>query len=161
MCKAARQRLTLHVPEHKAPEVLLRKAIALRCFEVVHERKHTRSHSDVSHGSSSIKTTKRNSRGYMYSSVDWTSMRVLIRHEAKTLSRPLPGHSIRLAHSDEIYRQEEAQIHLHTQPVVSPMRGSAASHAHLHPSAMCCADSARGWDSLTSSTRPFYPARSQ
>ena len=48
-----------------------------------------------------------------------------------------------------------------TQPVVSPMRGSFASHAHLHSSAMCCADSARGWDSLTSSTRPFYRARSQ
>ena len=33
---------------------------------------------------------------------------VLIRHEAETLSRPLPGHSFRLAHSEEIYRQEEA-----------------------------------------------------
>ena len=38
---------------------------------------------------------------------------VLIRHEAGALSRPLPGHSIRLAYSDEIYRQEEAQIHPH------------------------------------------------
>ena len=36
---------------------------------------------------------------------------VLIQHEAGTHSRPLPGHSTRLAHSDEIYRQEEAQIH--------------------------------------------------
>ena len=36
------------------------------------------------------------------------------------------------------------------------MRGSSALHAQLHPSAMCCVDSARGWDSLTSSTRPFY-----
>ena len=40
------------------------------------------------------------------------------------------------------------------------MRGSAASHAHLHPSAMCCADSARGWDSPTSYTGPFYPGHS-
>ena len=51
-----------------------------------------------------------------------------------------------------------------TQPVIvalGPTRVSSASHAHLHPSAMCCADSARGWDSLTSSTRPFYPASSQ
>ena len=48
-----------------------------------------------------------------------------------------------------------------TQPVVSPIRGSSASHAPLHPSAMFSADSTRGWDSLTSSTRPFYRARSQ
>ena len=41
-------------------------------------------------------------------SVGWITDRV-----AGTLSRPLPGHSIGLAHSDEIYRQEEAQIHPH------------------------------------------------
>ena len=67
--------------------------------------------------------------------------------------------------SDEIYRQEEAQIH----PLAARHRGLGSDARQLclaRPPTpigdrMCCADSARRWDSLTSSTRPFYPARSQ
>ena len=41
-----------------------------------------------------------------------------------------------------------------TQPVVSLMRVSAASHAHLHPSAMCCADMS---DALSDRSNTFSP----
>ena len=51
-------------------------------------------------------------------SVGWITDRV-----AGTLSRPLPGHSIGLAHSDEIYRrQEEAQNHPHAARCKSDAR---------------------------------------
>ena len=51
---------------------------------------------------------------------------VLIRHEAGTLSRPLPGHSIGLAHSDEIYREEEV--------VFGPTRLVLSTELLSHPS---------------------------
>ena len=46
----------------------------------------------------------------------------MTRHKAEPLLRPLPGHSIGLAHSDEIYRQEEARILPHAARCKSDAR---------------------------------------
>ena len=63
-----------------------------------------------------------NIKSYKGGDVQIHSAPVLIRHEAGTLSRPLPDHSIGLAHSDEIYRQEEARIHPHAARCKSDAR---------------------------------------
>ena len=60
----------------------------------------------------------------------------------------------------KIYLHKKARIHLHAARGVVPLGAKLASitsHAHLHPWATCCADSAPRWDSFTSATQPFFP----